>query len=459
MKPATTTDRLPPHSAESEQGVLGSILLDPPIVIPQCIDKLRAGADSFYDLRHQTIYDAIVELYDGKGPIDIITLQQRLKDSHELEQVGGISYLSTLPDSVPSASNASYYLDIVWEKYLLRKTIRVCTDIIARIWDFEGEVPELMEQIERDVLKITGAHVRQQTPPIRDLVMAAIGKIEEMHQKQGATSGLATGFPDLDRLTNGLHAGEMIVIGARPSVGKTSMAMNIVEHVAIDDNIPVGVFSLEMTGESLAFRLLCSRARVNLMNIREGFLAERDFPKLTGATGKIANAPIYIDDEGGLSILQLKSKARRMHQQYGIKLFVIDYLQLLHSTSKKADNRQQEISDISNGLKSLAKELHVPIVVLSQLNREIEKEKNRKPRLADLRESGSVEQDGDVVAFLYRPPRESGENEGDAEAIPVNLLIAKQRNGPAPKDVHLTFLKPYTRFESAARVSDEDVPN
>ena len=245
-------------------------------------------------------------------------------------------------------------------------------------------------------------------------------------------------------------------------MGKTSLAMTIAEHVAIDQKLPVGVFSLEMTSESLVLRMLCSRSRVNMRNVRDGFLAERDFPKLTGAAGKLANAPLFIDDSSGLSILQLRAKARRMHQQYGIKLFVIDYLQLLHSTARRAENRQQEIADISSGVKSLAKELNVPVIVLSQLNRELEKDKDRKPRMSDLRESGSIEQDADLVGLLYKPSRGEDEEGGggaqvEEEAVPVNLLIAKQRNGPTG-DVHLTFLKSYTRFESAAKVSDEDVP-
>jgi replicative DNA helicase len=254
----------------------------------------------------------------------------------------------------------------------------------------------------------------------------------------------------------------MVVIAARPSVGKTSLAMNIAEHVTIEQRLPVGVFSLEMTAESLILRMLCSRSRVNLRNVREGFLAERDFPKLTGAAGKLANAPLFIDDSSALSILQLRAKARRMHLQYGIKLFVIDYLQLVHSTARRAENRQQEIADISSGIKSLAKELSVPIIVLSQLNREIEREKGRAPRLSDLRESGAIEQDADVVGLLYKPKSGSEDDEGgpatEEDSVPVNLLIAKQRNGPTG-DVNLTFLKSYTRFESAAKVSDEDVPN
>jgi len=253
----------------------------------------------------------------------------------------------------------------------------------------------------------------------------------------------------------------MIVIAARPSMGKTSLAMNVVEHAVLEQNLPVGVFSLEMSAESLVLRMLCSIARVNLRNIREGFMSEADFPKLTSAAGRLAKAKLLIDDSAGLSILQLRARARRMHQQHGVKLFVIDYLQLLHSTARRSqDNRQQEIADISSGIKALAKELNVPVIVLAQLNRELEKDKSRKPRLSDLRESGAIEQDADVVGLLYKPSAgddEDGAPAEEADGLPVNLLIAKQRNGPTG-DVNLTFLKSYTRFESAAKVSDEDIP-
>jgi replicative DNA helicase len=458
---AARVDRLPPHSPEAEQGVLGCVLLSPNECMGESIEKLKGGAEVFYDLRHQTIFTALIEMYDHREAIDIITLQQRLKDKQLLEAVGGIPYLAGLPDVVPSSANLSYYLEIVQEKYLLRRMIQTCTEVVARVYDHEGEVDALMDEVERDVLRISESRVQGQTTTIKDLVKKAINTIEDFHQRQGMLTGVGTGFADLDKMTSGLHGGEMIVIAARPSMGKTSLAMNMAEHVAIDLKLPVGVFSLEMTSESLVLRMLCSRSRVNLRNVREGFLAERDFPKLTGAAGKLANAPLFIDDSSGLSILQFRAKARRMHQQYGIKLFVVDYLQLLHSTARRAENRQQEIADISNGIKSLAKELNVPVIVLSQLNRELEREKNRKPRLSDLRESGAIEQDADVVGLLYKPSsddEEGAQTASEDEAVAVNLLIAKQRNGPTG-DVNLTFLKPYTRFESAAKVSDEDVPN
>ncbi len=457
----TKVDRLPPHSPEAEQGVLGCILLSPNECMGDCIEKFRAGAEVFYDLRHQTIFTALIEMFDTREAIDVITLQQRLKDKQMLDEVGGIPYLAALPDVVPSSANLSYYAEIVQEKYLLRKMIHTCTDVVSRVYGHEGEVDALMDEVERDILRISEARVQGTTVNIKELVKKAINTIEDFHQRQGMLTGIGTGFTDLDKMTSGFHGGEMIVIAARPSMGKTSLAMNIAENVCIEQKLPVGVFSLEMSSESLVLRMLCSRSRVNMRNIRDGFLAERDFPKLTGAAGKLANAPLFIDDSSGLSILQLRAKARRMAQQYGVKLFVVDYLQLLHSTARRAENRQQEIADISNGLKSIAKELNVPVIVLSQLNRELEKDKNRKPRLSDLRESGSIEQDADLVGLLYKPSS-GDDDEGAApaaeeEAIAVNLLVAKQRNGPTG-DVHLTFLKSFTRFESAAKVSDEDVP-
>jgi replicative DNA helicase len=433
--------------------------LSPNESIGICIEKLKGVSDPFYDLRHRSIFEQLVEMFDGKKAIDLITVQQELKNKNQLEGVGGISYLSSLQDAVPSAANLTYYLDIVREKHLLRRMITACSGVVSRAFEHEGEVESLMDEVERDILRICEDQDQKGIPNIKELVHGAIAQIEQLHAGQGMLSGVGTGFLDLDKMTTGLHGGEMVVIAARPSMGKTSLAMNIAEHVAIDQKLPVGVFSLEMTAESLVLRMLCSRARVNLRNVREGFLAERDFPPLTNAAGKLSGAPLYIDDTSGLSILQLRAKARRMWQQHGIKLFVIDYLQLVSSTSRRAENRQQEIADISSGVKALAKELNVPVIVLAQLNRELEKDKNRKPRLSDLRESGSIEQDADLVCLLYKPS--AGEDDDGSreenDALPVNLLIAKQRNGPTG-DVHLTFLKGYTRFESAAKISDEDKP-
>src|SRR5687768_2888558 len=438
-------DRLPPHSIEAEQGVLGCVMLSPSDCLGTCLEKFKKGVEVFYDLRHQAIFDTLVEMYDTKKPIDLITLQENLKLKNQLEAVGGIPYLSALPDAVPSAANLEYYIEIVREKYVLRKMIQTCTGVVSRVYEHEGKVDGLIDEVERNIQKISEDRIETTSMKMKDLVHRAINTIEDYHQRQGMITGIGTGFLDFDKMTSGLHGGEMVVIAARPSMGKTSLAMNIAEHVAIDQKEPVGVFSLEMTAESLVLRMLCSRSRVNLRNIRDGFLAERDFPKLTGAAGKLANAPLFIDDSAGLSILQLRAKARRMYQQHGIKLFIIDYLQLLNASSQKIENRQQEIAQISNGIKALAKELNVPDIVLAQLNRELEKDKNRKPRLSDLRESGAIEQDADLVGLLYKPEAEKAEDEDggaqqEIEAVPVNLLIAKQRNGPTG-DVNLTFLK------------------
>jgi replicative DNA helicase len=472
-------DRSPPHSIQAEQGVLGCMLLAPNECIHICLERVKSphmhidprGGSSepeeqtafFYDLKHQAIFETLVDMASSKEGIDLITLQQRLKDKKLLDQVGGVAYLSALSDGVSSAAHLEYYLNIVWDKYILRKMVRTCTSMVSQAYECEGEVERLLDEVETRILRINEERVKESSVLMKDLVTAAISNIEAYHKRAGALSGVGSGFPDFDKMTDGMRGGEMIVIAARPSMGKTSLAMNIAEHVAIEQNLPVAVFSLEMTAESLVTRMLFSRARLNFRTLRGGFMGERDFQKVTGAAGKLVAAKIHIDDTAGLSILQLRSRARRMHRQHGIKLIVIDYLQLLHSTSRRAsDNRQQEIAEISGGVKALAKELDVPVIVLAQLNREMERDKNRKPRLSDLRESGAIEQDADLVGLLYKA--DAGENDESVPreevpdaGIPVNLLIAKQRNGPTG-DVHLTFLKSWTRFESVSPVSPEDVP-
>ena len=339
-----TLDRLPPHSNEAEMGVLGCALLDPNQCVGECIEKLKDdGKSAFYDLRHQTIYETLAEMFNTRDAIDLITVQQHLKDRQLLEQVGGIAYLSQLQDAVPSAANLSYYLDIVREKYLLRKLIATCSGVVGKVYDYEGNVEELLDEVEKEILHVNESREQVGMQPINALVNGAIATIENYHARQGQLGGISTGFPDLDKMTDGLHGGEMIVIAARPSMGKTSLAMNVAEHVAVELKLPVGVFSLEMSSQSLILRMMCSLARVNLRNIREGFMIETDFPKLTSAAGRLSGSKLFIDDTAGLSILQLRARARRMSQQHGIKLFVIDYLQLLNSTARRAqDNRRFE---------------------------------------------------------------------------------------------------------------------
>lgn len=457
-------DRLPPHSAEAEQGILGCIFLAPNDCLGECIETLKAGSEVFYDLRHRTIYEHLIAMQDSREAIDLITFAQRLKDAKQLDAVGGLSYISSLADSVPSPANLPYYLTIVRDKHILRTIIRTCSDVISETFECESEVDRHLDEVETKILRLSEQRTESTSQDMKQLVHKAIDTIEDYYKREGGLTGLGTGFYDLDKMTSGMHPGEMIVIAARPSMGKTSLAMNIVEHVTMVENQPVGVFSLEMSSESLVLRMLCSNARVNLRSIRDGFLAERDFPKLTSAASRMGKAPIYIDDTAGLSILQLRAKARRMHAQYGVRLFVIDYLQLLHSTARRsADNRQQEIADISNGIKALAKELQVPVIVLAQLNRELEKrEHGAQPKLSDLRESGSIEQDADLVGLLYKPSSKNDDGDDGGGDDPnagqrVNLLIAKQRNGPTG-DVNLVFLKGYTRYENLSPVGADDIP-
>lgn len=457
------SDRLPPYSEASERGVLACILLAPNETLPQVLVRLStAGEDAFYDPRHKLIFNAMAQMFEFGRQIDVITLLEFLTNQDTLQDAGGLSYLSPLPDAVPSAANVEYYLDTLVEKYVMRKAIHVATEMVTKFYNHNGAVEDIMDEFEREAMSIRNGMTADVIPSMKECAKKAMEQIEDFAQRAGRLIGLPTGFSDLDKLTGGLEDGTVFVIAARPSMGKTSLAMNIAEHVAVDQQLPVGVFSLEMTRESLVLRMLCSRARVNLRNIRDGFIADRDYPKLTHSAGKLSGAKIWIEDISGLSVMSLRARARRMAQQYGIKLLVIDYLQLLHALidGKRIQNRQQEIAEVSGGVKALAKELGIPIILLSQLNRSVDREKGRKPTMGDLRESGAIEQDADTIGLLYKA--KSAEDEDDTpayfESVPTNLLICKQRNGPTG-DVCLLFLKPFTRFENAAKLSDDDIPN
>ena len=451
--------RLLPQSPDAEKGVLCSFLLMPREIGGLCAEK-QITPEHFHIPAHGELYKVLLELWDAGKPIDFIILTELLRDRQRLDQVGGAAYVTELFTFLPTSANVGYYLEIVQEKHTLREIIKVCTEYAARSYDEQDNVPNLLDNVEGKIFAIAQDRFKDKTASMKEQVMQAIHDIEALYERRGQISGLETGLAEFDRMTDGLHGSEMIVIAARPSMGKTALAMNMAEHVALELKKPVAVFSLEMSTSQLVQRMLCSRARVNLGNIRNGFLSERDFPALTAAASKLAESKFFIDDTPGLSILELRAKARRLKSQHDIAAIFIDYLQLLRSTSKRAqDSRQLEIAEISSGLKSLAKELNVPIVVLAQLNRNPEGrtgEAKGRPRLSDLRESGSIEQDADLVGLLVREEyyADTDEDKKAAEGK-ATLIIAKQRNGPVG-DVPLTFLKEFTRFENRARDVEEE---
>ncbi len=445
--------RLLPASSDAEQGVLCSILLAPSEVAGMCTER-RIRRENFHVPAHGIIYEVLNEMWDASRPIDVITLTETLRARMQLDSVGGAAFVSDLFTFLPTAANAAFYLDIVKEKHTLRQIIRVCTEFASRSYDEQDNVSGLLDEVEGRVFEIAQERLREKALGIKDHVMSAVSAIQDLYERRGGITGLATGFADLDKMTDGLHNSEMIVIAARPSMGKTALAMNMAEHLAVEEKRPVAVFSLEMSAQQLVQRLLCSRAKVNLGRVRDGFLVERDFTAIASAAGKLAESKIFIDDSAGLSILELRAKARRLKSQNGIEAIFIDYLQLLRSTSRRAqDNRQLEIAEISSGIKGLAKELDIPIVVLAQLNRNPEQragDSKGRPRLSDLRESGSIEQDADLVGLLVREEYYADNDEDKKEAEgKATLIIAKQRNGPVG-DVSLTFLKEFTRFETRA---------
>src|SRR5256712_2128598 len=376
--------RSPPHSLEAEQGVLGSMLISPRETISECVEKINE--EYFYVPAHQTIYNLLVDLWNAGQAIDLITFTQVLRDRNLLQSVGGAAFVTSLFTFVPTAANVQYYLDIVRDKYILREIITAATESVRRAYEEQDEVNNLLDEVEQRIFAVGEDRFKGEMLSMKEQVMSTLESIEKLFENKGAITGVSTGFRDLDKLTSGLHSSEMSVIAARPSMGTTALAMNIAEHAAIKVKLPVAIFSLEMSAQQLVQRMLCSRARVNLAKTRDGFLAEADFPKLTHAASKLAEAKIFVDDSAGLTILELRAKARRLKAQQNIELIIVDYLQLLRSTSRRAqDNRQLEISEISAGIKALAKELNIPIIVLAQLNRNPENrtgDSKGRPRLS-----------------------------------------------------------------------------
>lgn len=451
-------DRVLPNSLDAEMAVLGAMLLRP--AEAGSLARERLDEENFYHTAHQVVFREFCALQDALQAVDLITLTERLRNKNQLEEVGGPAFLSDLVTRVPTAANVEHYIDIVREKHLLRQLIGAAYDIIGRSFEQQDDVAAWVDEVEQQVFNITAEKSVVGARPVKDLIKDAMASIERLYDKRGAVTGLATGFRDLDKLTSGLHPGNMVVIAGRPSMGKTALAINIAENMAIDQGIPVGIFSLEMSSEELVKRMLCSRAKVNLLSVRDGFLGEKDFHPLTAVASQLMKAPLYIDDSASLGINQVRARARRMKLQFNIQMLVIDYLQLMRAPSRRADlNRQVEISDISSGVKALAKELQIPIIVLSQLNRQPEAREGGRPKLSDLRESGSIEQDADLVGLLVRSEvYEEDEEEKKNKEGEATLVIAKQRNGPTG-DVALTFLKEFTKFVDRARVDAEDMPN
>ncbi|MBN2372795.1 replicative DNA helicase [bacterium] len=441
-----TLDRTPPHSIEAERSMLGAILLDPG-AINKIIGLLEP--EDFYAQTHQDIFRSILSLYQRNIPIDLVTLKEELKGRGILDQAGGLTYLTSLLEATPTAVNVKTHACLVREKSLARRLIQVGTQIATRGYEEGEEVESLLENAEHLIYGISEKKIQPSYFPIKDILTDCFHIIEGLYEKKERVSGLSTGFVDLDAITSGLQKQDLIIIAARPSMGKTSFCLNIALHVSISEKQPVLLFSLETAKEQIGLRLLCSSAMVNAHHLRTGFLTERDWEKLIKAAALISEAPIYIDDTASPTVLEIRAKARRLMKERGVGLIIVDYLQLIQGRVR-SENRQQEISEISRSLKGVAKELNCPLIALSQLSRAVESRTDRRPILSDLRESGAIEQDGDLVAFIYRPEIYHPDTE---EAGIAEIIIGKQRNGPVGT-VKLAFLKEFTRFENLSHSED-----
>jgi replicative DNA helicase len=442
-----------PNAPEYEEKVLGCIFMDPQVCIPKCIEVFERD-HVFYDLRRQNIFDAILAIYDKNEPVDEVAVVTELKRRGNLDTSGGYAYVAALQSASASSLEIDFAIERIVTLYRLRSLVRHCQQISALACDIRSEPASVFEEAEKGFIGLASERSCKNGHTMRELITEAVYKMETMYLNPKQHQGIQSGYIDLDKMTDGFHPGELIVLAARPSVGKSALAMNMVENIAVKQKIPVGVFSMEMTGLSLVLRVIASVTGVSMGDIKSGMVTEGDMVRLGGRIPEIAKAPIHICDEGSLSIQRLRSIARRMFRQHGVKLFVVDYMQLMNST-RRTDNRTQEVTDVSNGLKAMAKELGVPVLAISQLNRDIEKAKGRKPVLADLKESGSIEQDADLALLLYRVPKNDEEEFGTVSR--AGLIVAKQRNGPTG-EVPLVFRANLTRFESSAKIYDQDIP-
>jgi replicative DNA helicase len=432
-------DRLPPQNIEAEQAVLGAIFLEPSaltvaseILIPE----------DFYRASHQKIFNAMLKLNDEGKVVDLVTVTEELAAAKLIEDTGGVSYLSELASSVPTAANIEYYARIVEEKSLLRRLIRTATEIASDGYSREDEVEALLSEAEKNILAVAQRKNAGSFHNIKDVLVRTYDNIEEMHNRVGDITGISTGFAELDRMTAGFQRNDLIIVGARPSVGKTAFALNIAANVATKTNENVAIFSLEMGAEQLVMRMLCSEGNIDAQRLRTGSLTDDDWGKLTMAMGSLSNSVIFIDDTPGVRISDIRSKCRRLKQEHGLGMILIDYLQLILGSGRSGENRQQEVSEISRSLKQLARELQIPVIALSQLSRGVEQRQDKRPMMSDIRESGSIEQDADIVAFLYRDDYYDKESENKNI---IEIIIAKQRNGPTGT-VSLAFVKEYNKF-------------
>ena len=448
----TESLKLPPYSLEAEQAVLGGLMIDNS-TWDQVSDVLMEA--DFYRADHRLIYSAIFDLAEENNPYDVVTLSEWLDSRNELNNVGGLSYLGSLAKNTPTAANIKAYAKIVRERSVLRQLISVSTGIAESAYNPDGRTSaELLDMAESKVFEIAekGGRSEGGYAKIQDLLVKAVDRIDELYQSDNAYTGIPTGFDDFDDMTSGLQKADLVIIAGRPSMGKTSFAMNLVENAAIKHKQPVAVFSMEMPGDQLVMRMMASLGRIDSNKIRTGKLEDADWPRLTSAVGILNEAPIFIDDTPGLNPMEIRSRARRIHREHGLGMIVIDYLQLMQSAKGNGENRATEISEISRSLKGLAKELGVPVLALSQLNRSLEQRPNKRPIMSDLRESGAIEQDADLIVFIYRDQvyNEDSPDKGTAE-----IIISKQRNGPIGM-ARLTFLGQYTRFESHTNTGGYD---
>ncbi len=441
--------RLPPQNTDAEQCVLGSIMIEDGALL-KVIEILNP--EDFYKETHAIIYATMVDLFERNEPQDLVTVHNALSSDGKLEAVGGSVYLAELTETVPVASNVDYYARIVRDKAVLRRLIQKSSEIATLCYEEAGDIDDILESAEHAIFELSQAKIKKSFSPLKEILKGSIKKLEDLYEKKELITGIPSGFTELDKITAGFQPSDLIIVAGRPSMGKTAFALNIAQHAAVEHNIPTAIFSLEMSMEQLALRMLCSEAMVDAHRVRTGFLAKEDWPRLINAAGNLSQSPIFIDDTPALSVLEMRAKARRLKSDKDIGLVIVDYLQLMQGRAG-TERREQEISEISRSLKAMAKELNVPVIALSQLNRKVEDRPNKRPQMSDLRESGAIEQDADVIAFIYRDEvykrDEDNPLRGKAE-----IIVAKQRNGPTGT-IMLAFVGKYSSF---GNLTNEELP-